>query len=550
MNAIRNVTVAVCVVASMGSVLPMAHADELPASLRPTDAPFVSTGTEFVPPDTMMVSRMNVAQTLKTPGLDWLPIEVAQAWSQSMLGLNPMTIIELKSVTGVPQGPGQSPVGFVVTLAEDYDPAKISQEILATPPTKNIAGKTVYVIDEAQPALWVHAVTPKKILVANELMFESMLAADGAGAVNELIRENDMGEKASQMLMAIDSIRPLIQQVLDNSGDDIPAELSDLRRIPDLLNAVMTDSTSQGAAHSLGVELLCKDAEAADEVRQILERSIKFGRSQLVASIFSGIRGEGRMPDAQRAYVTRIANYIVGKIRPEQQNDRVVLRVTAEVPIATTGVLVGLLLPAVQAAREASRRMTASNHLKQIGLAVHNYHAAYKKLPGPIRDKDGKPLLSWRVAILPFLEEQELYEQFRLDEPWDSDHNIQLVDRIGDVFSDPSLPLPRGKTVFRMMPGEQGGENREEELRFRDITDGLSNTIMCMEVDAKEAVTWSDPQPMKMDSDDPRAKMGRIHPGGCHVLMYDGAVLFLTHSVDQNLFSALLTRAGGEVVNF
>ncbi|QDT11710.1 DUF1559 domain-containing protein [Planctomycetes bacterium K23_9] len=522
---------------------------ELPAGLQPTDAPFVSTETEFVPVDAMMVSRMNAPQFLKTPGFDWLPIEVAQAWSQSMLGLDPMSIIEIKTVSSLLADRGTTAIGFVVTLSEDYDPTKISQELLATPATQTIDGKTVFVLDQSNATLLLHAVTPRKILVASELMLQPMLAADGTGAVNDLIRDNAMGDKASQMLMSLETLRPMIQQVMDDAGDDIPAELSDLINILDLVDAVMTDNAMKGAAQSISVELICKDAEAADEVRQILVRSIKYGRAQLLQSAMQGIRGQGRMPDAQRAYLVRIANFIVGKIRPEQENDRVVIRVTAEIPIATTGVLVGLLLPAVQAAREAARRMTASNHLKQIGLAIHNYHSAYNKLPGPIRDDNGKALLSWRVAILPFVEQQQLYQEFHLDEPWDSEHNIKLVDRISDVFSDPSLPLPPGKTVFRMMTGEEIGVKLEGDTRFRDITDGLSNTILCMEVKASEAITWSDPTPLELDFENPIPQMGHIHQGGCHVLMGDGAVVFITHSIDLQLLQGLLTRAGGEVVN-
>ena len=74
--------------------------------------------------------------------------------------------------------------------------------------------------------------------------------------------------------------------------------------------------------------------------------------------------------------------------------------------------------------------MQAVNNLRQIGLGMHNYHATYNRFPGPaITNDKGDRLLSWRVAILPFIEQQALYEQFHLDEPWDSDHNIKLLDR-------------------------------------------------------------------------------------------------------------------------
>ena len=107
------------------------------------------------------------------------------------------------------------------------------------------------------------------------------------------------------------------------------------------------------------------------------------------------------------------------------------------VVIAIIAVLIALLLPAVQAAREAARRSQCVNNLKQIGLAMHNYHAQQNKFPGAaITNKQGKPLLSWRVAILPLLDQQGLYEKFKLDEPWDSPHNRALLTSI--LFRLPS----------------------------------------------------------------------------------------------------------------
>ena len=114
--------------------------------------------------------------------------------------------------------------------------------------------------------------------------------------------------------------------------------------------------------------------------------------------------------------------------------------------IATAGILVGLLLPAVQSARGAARRMTASNNLKQVMLGLHNYHDAYKRLPpSAITDDNGKPLLSWRVAVLPFVEEQALYEKFHLDEPWDSEHNLPLSKELPAAYDLPGIPLPQGQ---------------------------------------------------------------------------------------------------------
>ena len=112
------------------------------------------------------------------------------------------------------------------------------------------------------------------------------------------------------------------------------------------------------------------------------------------------------------------------------------------VVIAIIAVLIALLLPAVQSAREAARRAQCVNNLKQIGLAMHNYASANGGFPpAAIVDPRGKPLLSWRVAILPYLDANPLYAKFKLDEPWDSPHNKELLKYMPAVYGCPSRNL-------------------------------------------------------------------------------------------------------------
>ena len=218
--------------------------------------------------------------------------------------------------------------------------------------------------------------------------------------------------------------------------------------------------------------------------------------------------------------------------------------------VPTVGVLVGLLLPAVQSAREAARRMSASNNLKQIALAIHNYYDAHQHFPPrAILDDDGKPLLSWRVAILPFVEQQALYERFHLDEPWDSPHNLPLADLMPEVYVDPSAAFLGNLTMFQSPAGEDTAFGAVGTKRgFRDILDGTSNTIMVVETHMDQAVVWSQPADVEIPDDDPISVLGHIHPGGFHVSMCDGSVQFITHQIETTLLKALLTADGGEVI--
>src|SRR5579884_2292255 len=98
--------------------------------------------------------------------------------------------------------------------------------------------------------------------------------------------------------------------------------------------------------------------------------------------------------------------------------------------------------------RQAAARTRSSNRLRQIGIAMHNYNDTYGHLPTQaIYGKDGKPLLSWRVLILPFMEQGALYKQFHLDEPWDSAHNKELRGQMPKTYRLPDSK-ERTKTFY------------------------------------------------------------------------------------------------------
>lgn len=224
-----------------------------------------------------------------------------------------------------------------------------------------------------------------------------------------------------------------------------------------------------------------------------------------------------------------------------------VVDVTMVVPV-----MVGLLLPAVQQVREAAERTHSMNNLKQLLLAAHNYESAFRSFPsGYSVDAEGKPLLSWRVHILPFIEQQGLYNQFHLDEPWDSEHNIQLLERMPETLRSPASLAGPGMTVYRGVGGRDGILTAPEAapgltgVNFAQIVDGSSNTLMMVETSDALAVPWTQPDAgVDPEETDFSLLFGQFRGGmiGGHA---DGSVRFLPETMDWEILRSLMKKSDG-----
>ncbi len=219
------------------------------------------------------------------------------------------------------------------------------------------------------------------------------------------------------------------------------------------------------------------------------------------------------------------------------------------------GILIALLLPAVQAAREAARRAQCANNLRQIGLALHNYHDTYGTFPPAyMADEDGKPMHSWRVLILPFLESQQTHSMYNFNEPWNSPSNSQLVGMMPAAYRCPSDPATTTTTGYVAISGNGTVFNNGQGSKFMDITDGTSNTVMVAEI-AGGNINWMEPRDldigamnMAINSAKDGSAISSFHPGGAQVLFADGSVRFLSENVDRNTLNLIMQRADGQPV--
>jgi hypothetical protein len=174
--------------------------------------------------------------------------------------------------------------------------------------------------------------------------------------------------------------------------------------------------------------------------------------------------------------------------------------------LSTSAAYGAFMLPAVQSTREAAARMQSSNNLKQIALAMHNYESANGQLPAAaVCDKKGKKLLSWRVAVLPYIEQDNLYRQFKLDEPWDSEHNKTLIEKMPKTYADPRVEGKPGETYYKVFVGKNAGFDWEKGRTLVGIADGTTNTIMVAA--GGDPVTWTRPDDFEFDPTDEKAKL-------------------------------------------
>jgi len=211
--------------------------------------------------------------------------------------------------------------------------------------------------------------------------------------------------------------------------------------------------------------------------------------------------------------------------------------------VATAPVSVAILLPAVQSARGAARRAASTNNMRQIMIALHNYHQVHGKFPPAYAtDENGNPTVSWRVLILPFLEQQPLYEKFKLDEPWDSPNNKQWSATIVPTYHSPGSRTEMGMTNYLGVFGEDAIFTGKDGTPIADIRDGTSNTIAVVEVADEEAVPWAKPADYEYDPDDPMAGLGGLWPGGFIVALADGSVRFIHEGIDPEVLKRLFSR--------
>jgi hypothetical protein len=416
----------------------------------------------------------------------------------------------------------------IVLLSKPIDKAKILEKIGNPAETKQ--GKGSYYRSTKGGNLALSFVTDKLILAGPEagvkFALDYQAGSQKSGPLDGAIK---LAGGKHHIVGGVVPPPALVQQARAN----IPPQMAQYQALLDLQSATltmdMTDSTLTEISLNFPADAKAKEAKTAID-----------GALGMAKGFLPFMKGQGGPPEAAKAFDQIQA--ALDSIKIEQKGSAVAVSVTA--PLDTSAIVTGLLLPAVQKTRGAATKMSNANNLRQLVLAMHNYHDTRGRLPpAVIYSKDGKPLYSWRVELLPYLGQEQLYQQFKKDEAWDGPNNKRLLARMPPVFDLPGkAPDGQGLTYYQVFTGPGTPFNGKMGIPFAQFTDGTSNTILIVE--ATKGVPWTAPQDIpytapKRPTDPPspiRHLLGGHFGNVFHVAMADGSTLAISKMVsDQTL---------------
>ena len=517
---------------------------------------------KYVTENAAIVLLARPQQVMTSPVTEMLPVEVATAAGVKYLGIDPADVTEVVVVAEPPMA-GPPEFAIIVKLSKAMSLDQLPENLRGHTEEGQAGGKTYYKSMRPDlPSFFMP--NDKTLVVATQNMLKRLFSGGDESTEGRLAEQLKARTGGDDIYLAVDleKLRPFIQMGLMQAAQNMPPEAQEFLQGVNLIGMgelALNITTSQPN------ELIfhANNAADADELEELVDKAVVMAQDGMLQAAAQLKGSDDEVEQALGSYIERISGKIYEPMKPQRDGEKFTV-ISAEldvespggqiVAVYVIGVLVALLLPAVQAARAAARRNAAMNNMKQLLLGMLNFESAFGKLPAhAIYSDEGQPLLSWRVQILPFIEDQGLYEQFHLDEPWDSEHNKKLIAKMPAVFSSPQsgLDISEGKSNYLGVQGEKMlFDGTQNGAQFRTITDGTSNTIALVEVDDAAAEIWTKPADWEFDAEDPTKGLGGLHPGAIFNAGYcDGHVEAVSVMIEVETLKAMFTKNGGEVIN-
>jgi len=399
--------------------------------------------------------------------------------------------------------------------------------------------------------LCLHFADDKTLVVADEETIKRMLsvAADADSPLIQTLRKSD-DASAVLTVLEIVPLRPLVGFFTSFSKLPPPFDqppLSDLKNLAKYL----TEATMKIEVEpklSISVKLDAENEEAAKSTDTLIADCLAHA-SKMLNGTEEEEASEGNeeeaAPNPLRDVLIQQFEGIVSELKRSQEDDVVNLVVSGRTLDRNVKLLSPLAFGSYLEAWEKDRAARGAANIARVASAFDAYLAAKGTYPAPANlDASGKPLLSWRVHLLPMLGEQALYEEFHLDEPWDSQHNKQLLARIPAVYRPVRQPAT-GKTQLLLPTGKGTVFSGPEAPKADSVTDDKSQTIVVFDVEEARATEWTKPSDLELDPANPVAGLRRHMSLPLTVIYADGSVGVFDFVKHENDLRALLSPAGG-----
>jgi prepilin-type processing-associated H-X9-DG protein len=427
----------------------------------------------------------------------------------------------------IKRGDGADQFGVALTFATGYDKKKLEAGFAGLAP-KNAKLKVVAASD-----------TVAVVLVGLGDEYGKPQPADADGHLTAALKAAASGRHTVVAGATLASLPDELQK------DDLPGEVRALQ--PVLRSQAVVATLDLGKELTLNVRVRTKrETQAADAEKAL---------AALVGLLADEAKRE--LPDLEKdaekdaglADLVAVLQAGLKALRGAKfELDGTEARATLTLPLAGLP-LTSAFTASVMRAQQAAANQRSANNLKQIALALHTYHDTLGSFPpAAVCGKRGKPELSWRVLILPYIEQGALYKQFKLDEPWDSDTNKKLLAKMPSTYALPGKTKPGGTdTYYRVFVGNGAGWDWVTGTKIFQIADGTSNTLAV--VTAAESVPWTKPDELAFDPEKDMTKLiGMVVNGKAQVAMFDGSVRTLKKLPSRTTLNALITKNGGEVI--
>jgi hypothetical protein len=456
---------------------------------------------------------------------------------------------------------------IIVSTHKPYDRTRLLQALAPQATQKHVLQANKFYFAAAAGHLAVHFVDDRVfVLSPKEEALEDFLirvpATDAPGPLRAALHL--AGEK--HHLVAAVNLPPQMRRSVDAA---LTGEYAAVKPLLELDGAALALDLEPAAAPQapddllqLSVRLTFLDEAKGKQAEEALRTALRLAQKDLREYRQLALKSRSGPPPEVAAVLRQLDSALTKVEINQRERDLVVsLPLEVDLPLVLGSQFLasrtlnplsgGGPLPSPEVLLSGPTAVHSANNLRQIGIAMHNYASDHGHLPpAAITGQDGRPLLSWRVALLPYLEEAELYQQFKLDEPWDSPHNKQLLVRMPKVYAPPGITTAQPHlTYYQVFTGSGTLFEPGRKLSFDHIRDGAVNTVLLVE--AGEPAPWTKPDDLPYDPKRPLPKLGGLSErGSFNVVMADGSIRFIPGQFDEATFRALITRDGNEVIDW